>query len=330
MLESIPGTAHERLYLSAGRAPGRAVVSLPARLPRLGLALRRTSLVHTHGDAASSLALPVLRMRPAVMTTHGLHLFRRTRGPERAVMKQAIRSVAAAVRVVICTSASERDELAEIVRLADSGKLTVIQNGVDAPPALVDGARQAIRDKLGCGPGTVLGLFAGRLEARKAPLLAAAAARRVRESGAPFVLAVAGEGPQAPELRRLAGDAVLPLGHRPDLPRLLAAADVFVQPSEREGMSLALLDAMAHGLAVVAADGPGNPEAIGDAGLLFAAGDEPALVAALIRLSLEPDLRASLGTMAGARAREQFGAERFVAQTRAVYAVALDSSGALA
>ena len=165
----------------------------------------------------------------------------------------------------------------------------------------------------------MLGLFAGQLEPRKAPLLAAAATARARELGAPFVLAVAGDGPQVAELAAMGPAGVICLGYRTDLPRLLAAADVFVQPSEREGMSLALLEAMSCGLAVVAADGPGNPEAVGDAGLLFAARDERALAGALLRLSTEAELRASLGAAARVRALAEFGVQRFVAATRQVY-----------
>lgn len=323
MLGGLSGFEHERFYLSRGRTAASAAASIPLRWPRLAARARRADLIHAHGDVAGTLALPLLRSRPAVMTTHGLHMLRRSRGARLAAMKRAVAAIASACEVVICTSASERDELLPLVRDRDRGKLRVIHNGVDEPPPRDEPARVALRAELGAGPDTVLGLFVGQLEPRKAPLLAARAAARTHAQAPSFVLALAGDGPLAAELRALSGDAVNPLGYRADVDALLGAADVFVQPSEREGMSLALLEAMAGGLAIVAADGPGNPEAVGDAGVLFTSGDEDALAEALVGLVADPARRESLGTAARARAVEQFSVAGFLAATEAVYAEAL-------
>jgi glycosyltransferase involved in cell wall biosynthesis len=319
MLERLPGFQHERFYLSAGRTPSSALASMPARWPRLAVRVRAADLVHSHGDVSSALALPLLRTRPAVMTTHGLSMLRRVHGPRRTLMIHAVAAVVNTCSAVICTSATERDELATLLPGSDHEKLRVIHSGINPAETIDEPQRTFIRQELDLGAGTVLGLFAGRLEPNKAPLLAARAAARVHADGVPFVLAMAGAGPQAAELRALAGDAVKVLGHRSDLHQLLAAADVFVQTSEREGISFALLEAMSHGLAVVATDGPGNPEAVGDAAMLFAAGDEAALVSALTMLGSQPRLRASLGARARARTLEQFSAARFLAATEAVY-----------
>jgi len=117
---------------------------------------------------------------------------------------------------------------------------------------------------------------------------------------------------------------VRPLGFRDDPARLLAAADVFVLASEREGLSFAVLEAMASGLAMVVSDGPGNPEAVGDAGVVVAAGDVTALAAALAGLARDPAGRARLGAAARERARSQFGVEQMLAGVGAAYAAALD------
>jgi glycosyltransferase involved in cell wall biosynthesis len=319
MLERLDGFEHQRFYLSSGRSAASGAASIPLRWPRLAATVRSADLVHTHGDVSSTIALPFVRARPVVVTTHGLHLVRRARGPAHPAMSRALRSVVSRARVVICTSAAERDELELIVPARDRHKLTVIHNGVEPAIPLDRQARALVRQELGARPDTVLALFAGRLEPRKAPLLAAHAAIRVRADGVPLRLVVAGDGPQTGQLRALSGDAVKPIGYRSDLPRLLSAADVFVQPSEREGISLALLEAMAHGLAIVAADGPGNPEAVGDAGLVFGVRDEAALVAALEQLCTDSRLRALLAAKALSRSRDQFGVERFLAATEAVY-----------
>jgi glycosyltransferase involved in cell wall biosynthesis len=136
---------------------------------------------------------------------------------------------------------------------------------------------------------------------------------------------VAGDGPQRDELA--AAGARL-LGFRSDPERVLAAADVFVMPSRHEGLSFAVLEAMAAGVACVVSDGPGNPEAVGDAGLVVPAGDERALRAALARLAADPAERARLATAARARAAAEFSVQGFLDRMGQLYAAALSGAGA--
>jgi glycosyltransferase involved in cell wall biosynthesis len=103
------------------------------------------------------------------------------------------------------------------------------------------------------------------------------------------------------------------------VPRLLAAADIFVLMSEREGLSFALLEAMAHGLPAIVADVPENVEAVADAGLAVPYGDEEAIANALRRLAENGDERALLGERARRRVADLFDVEDMIAQTRAVY-----------
>ncbi|HTN23741.1 MAG TPA: hypothetical protein VL120_07110, partial [Solirubrobacteraceae bacterium] len=77
LLEGMAGFEHERMPLSAGRTPASAAASIPLRWPRIAAAARRADLVHAHGDVAATLALPLLRAFPSVVTTHGLHFLRR-------------------------------------------------------------------------------------------------------------------------------------------------------------------------------------------------------------------------------------------------------------
>jgi glycosyltransferase involved in cell wall biosynthesis len=101
--------------------------------------------------------------------------------------------------------------------------------------------------------------------------------------------------------------------------RLLAAADVFVLPSRREGLSYAVLEAMGRGLAVVVSDGPGNPEAVGSAGVVVRGGDVDGFARALARLASDPAERARLGSLARRRVAEEFGAEEMIRRTRELY-----------
>lgn len=318
LLAALPDTEHARFALSDGRTPLSAARSLPRRYPALLGAARRADLLHVHGDMAAILTLPLLRAgrTPAVWTTHGLHLLRRQ--PRAGA---AVRAAVGATRATLCTSQAERDELAALApRLAD--RLLLARNGIPSA-ALSDDDAVATRAELGLAESDVAALFLGELEERKGPLDAVAAALAAREQGAPLVLLVAGDGPQRAEVEAAAGPAVRALGFRRDPDRLLAAADLFVLPSAREGLSFAVLEAMQAGLAMVVADGAGNPEAVGEAGVVVPAGDRDALTGVLKRLAEDPAERAALGAAARERCAREFTVERLLDGVRAGYARAL-------
>ncbi|MDQ3609400.1 MAG: glycosyltransferase family 4 protein [Actinomycetota bacterium] len=323
LLEGAETFSHRRVALSGSRIPVRAAVSLPARIPSIARAARGADLVHVHGDTAALLALPILRGRPSVVTTHGLHLLRRITGPTRALVVAGLRAAAQVADRVICTSQAERDELAIMFPPSAARRLVVVRNGIDLPPPVDPAQRAATRAELHLEAGDVAALFLGDLHKRKAPLDAVAAARAARARGAPLVLLVAGDGPQATAVHDRAGPAVRPLGFRDDVPRLLGAADLLVMPSAREGLSFAVLEAMGRGLAMVVSDGPGNPEAVGDAGIIVPVGDRAALADALTRLACDGEERARLGAAARERVRTTFTLERLRDGVSATYHEAL-------
>lgn len=316
LMERIDGFAHERVALSAGRTPASAAASLPVRWPRIAARARRAAIVHVHGDMAAMLSLPVLRARPSVWSTHGLHFLRRAQGARLRAARRALRAAIAAADRTICTSVAERDDLAEIAAPEHVGRLALVHNGLEPSPPPGPELRARTRAELGLADRDVAVLYLGQLEERKDPLTAVAAAEA---AGAPVVLLVAGDGPLRAEVERRAGERVRVLGFRDDAPALLAASDVFVMPSEREGLSYAVLEAMAARLALVVSDGPGNPEAVGDAGVVVPFGDAGALARELARLAADPAERERLGAAAQERLLERFTAERMVRETAAIY-----------
>ncbi|HVP01395.1 MAG TPA: glycosyltransferase, partial [Solirubrobacteraceae bacterium] len=102
---------------------------------------------------------------------------------------------------------------------------------------------------------------------------------------------------------------------------LMAAADVVVQPSRNEGLSITVLEAMAAGRPVVASDVGGTRESVADGvtGVLVPPGRPDALAAALDALLRDPRRRAALGAAARARAVASFSAQAMAAATSAVY-----------
>jgi glycosyltransferase involved in cell wall biosynthesis len=305
LLAGLPGHTHQRLYLTDTRAPGPAIARALARVARTP-----ADIVHAHGDVAAVLGQASRRGRPFVISSHGLHMLRRAPEPARSVFAAALARATRAAATTICESRAERDELAA---LAPDARLVVIPNGIALPPL---GDRQRVRAELGLADADVLGVFVGQLEPRKEPLLAIDAAER---TGPPFVLALAGDGPDSAAVAARSGPAVRPLGFRTDLPDIFAAADVYVAPSRREGVSYALLEAMGAGLPTIVADGPGSPEVVGDAGLVVPAGDVDALAAALRTLATDPARRAALGDAARRRVADAFSLDRFLAATARAY-----------
>ncbi len=101
---------------------------------------------------------------------------------------------------------------------------------------------------------------------------------------------------------------------------LLHGLDVFCLASRREALSLALLEALAHGLPSVTTDVGATAEAVGDAALVVPPEDPAALVEALDAVLADSGLRRRLGAAAFARARREFGAARMVDQMAAVLA----------
>ena len=147
-------------------------------------------------------------------------------------------------------------------------------------------------------------VFSGRLDPQKNPdLLLEASALAMAVPGAPRMrVRFLGDGPLASSLEERARalgleDRVRFLGRVNDVPRHLAEADIFVLPSLSEGISNALLEALAHGVPAIATDIPGNRDLIEDGrtGILVPSGDAPALSGALLRLAVDRALRQALG-----------------------------------
>jgi glycosyltransferase involved in cell wall biosynthesis len=118
-------------------------------------------------------------------------------------------------------------------------------------------------------------------------------------------------------------------GYQKDVRPWLAALDIFVLSSDWEGMSNALLEAMAAGLPVVATAAGGTPDVVaeGRTGLLVPPRDPCALAEAIESLVRDPDLRHSMGRAGRERVAECFSVERMVERTQTLYETLLSVKG---
>jgi glycosyltransferase involved in cell wall biosynthesis len=204
-------------------------------------------------------------------------------------------------------------------------KLVTIYNGVSLErfTPLDAHERAAVRKELGIPTGAPLAGTVSRLDPIKGVADFVEAAALIARSAhlaarSPYFL-VAGDGSERARLTALAaerglGDRMRFLGERQDIPRLLGALDVFVLPSLSEGLSNAVLEAMAAGRPVVATDVGGNAELVREAetGLLVPARDPHALSMAIEALLLDPDRARRLGDAGARRAAEQFALSRMI------------------
>lgn len=321
---------HERA--DALRVPVERVPPMPLgldgarRVPALARLLRRRrpDVFHAHMSspvaAKWGLSAAVAARLPAVLGT--VQVISTDYAPDRSTLLQ-LRLLAAGVDRYLAVSRAIAAELAGRYHWPP-GKITVVHNAVEVE-RFGGPAPTTLRAELGAADRPLV-LTAARLSDQKghAVLLQAAA----RLPGAVFALA--GEGPEERALRELAkalgvSERIRFLGRRDDVPALLAACDVFALPSLYEGSSLAVLEAMAAGRAVVSSAIPGTEELIEDgrSGLLVPPRDPEALASALGRLLADERLRADLAAAARQRAEREFGSDAMAARVAAIYAEVL-------
>ena len=144
-----------------------------------------------------------------------------------------------------------------------------------------------------------------------------------------------GDGPLRGDLERCASDlgvsdGVLFAGARSDIPAVLAAIDIYAMSSNREGLPVSLLEAMAAGKPIVATMVGGIPEVVSDRreGLLVPSGDPEALAGAIRELACDPKLAAHLGRQASEKVAAEYSIGATVRRLEEVYCSLLDKAGA--
>lgn len=283
---------------------------------------RRIDLIHVNSYVPGNFArLAAILMRVPLIIDHwhGMpHLSRKRRIICRLLGRGTDLSLAVSRKV--------RDELVAQCSL-DAARVRVVPNGVDWACFQGGRPRGEVRRDLGLPEAApVVGLVA-RLEhwGKGHRELFAALAQLAPEH--PCHALMVGGGRREPEVRQLAADLGLQevvhfLGNRRDIPDLLHALDIFVLPSHSEGVSLALLEAMAAGLPVIASAVGGLPEVVtdGENGLLIPPQDPEALARALERLLSDPAWAKKLGENARKHVKENFSLDRLGREINEIYA----------
>lgn len=295
----------------------------------------RPALVHTRNLGCLEAQIPawLARVPCRVHGEHGWDVF----DPSGDVRKyQLLRRLhAPLIQRFIPLSRELEHYLGERVGIP-AGRITRIYNGVDterfqpgpssALPATIAGANNLIIGTVGRMHGVK-----DQLTLAQAFLALHAAAGNRRDR---LRLVMIGDGPLRSACQQLlddaglAGQCWLP-GARDDVADILRALNVFVLPSQAEGISNTLLEAMASGLAVVATAVGGNAELVDDGhtGQLVAPSDPPALAGALMRYLDDPTLATTQGATGRERARQHFSLARMLGSYTEMYSQLLRARG---
>jgi glycosyltransferase involved in cell wall biosynthesis len=292
------------------------------RTPGLTRLLRRLQpdVFHAHLswpiDAKFALAAARFARVPAIVATAHLFVDLPMGRSRRAQQWMVSRGVGGYIAV--------SHHVAERVRAVmpwPSERIEVIPNGIDVTAFRHDRAEDLRREVAGDDPRPLV-LTVGRLDEQKGHACLLEAARLVPDAQ----FALAGDGPLDDLLRDRAArlgvaDRIRFLGRREDIAALLACADLFVLPSRYEGLPLAVLEAMAAAVPVVATDVGGTSEAVvdGATGLLVPADDPRALAAAVRRALDDPAGAHRLGAAGRDRARREFTAAVMARRTETIY-----------
>ena len=227
---------------------------------------------------------------------------------------------------VVCVS----EALAARERARGLVGVRVVHNGIDLRPfelELDDDSRNELARSLGLCRGVPVIGAVGRLSEEKGYDILLESVALLRADGRELEVLLVGDGPERRMLSRraeklgLTGAVHLP-GVREDAARVYSLLDVFCMPSRREGLPLALLEAMAAGCAVVASPVGGIPEVLGGeeaTGVSVPPGDAPALARAIGSLLDDPHRRAELGQQARDRVRQAFSCERMTESMASLY-----------
>ncbi len=282
----------------------------------------RVDIVHAHSPYAAAVGRLVVRslpkaQRPALVSTEH-NPWSTFKAPTRyanaitAPLDAAVLAVSDEARASM--NPRQRDRAEVLVHGIDVGAIGKLRS-----------ERDAVREELGVDPATILvGTVANYHPKKDWPNLLTAA-RQLADRGSNVRFCAVGQGPLEAEVEALHRElglegTVILTGYRPDAVRLMAGCDIFVLGSKWEGLPVALMEASALGLPIIATRVGGIPDAFHDGvdAVLVAPSSPTELADAIERLAADENLRTELGAAARHRATD-FDVTRAVARIEDIY-----------
>jgi len=282
---------------------------------------RQAELIHAHEFTANVYGVLAGRLAgvPVVATVHGKNYYW-----ECLRRRMAYRQVARFGRMV-AVSKDLKEFLVRQVNIP-SDRIDVIYNGIVAKPAEVSTTRVLALSALGLDEHTRVIGSVGSLYIVKGHEYLIRALPAIVQAYPNVALVLIGRGEQEPVLRRLSKDLEVEehvrfLGFRSDVATILAGIEIFVLPSLSEGLSVALLEAMAAGRPIVASRVGGNPEVVvdGETGFLVDPRDSGALAERIVELLNDSQKAKEFGESGRKRVQNWFAIDKMVESYCALY-----------
>ena len=329
-------------FLAVGAESVSSLGSGPSCISRIARLAKEADIVHSHllkADAATALAARLRGFRPRLIS--GKH------NDERALLRPWVSRIHGVLgnwpaRTIVLSKHVGRF-VAQHGRV-DPKSMRQVYYGIDRTP-FEEAAQKpdplGVREEFGWPKDAFVMICVARFAAQKAHevlLQALNAARRDERVGSRMRLLLVGDDPFGEGKRKAEDEAsrlelgtlVQFAGIRRDVPRLMAASDLFVMASRWEGLGLVFLEAMASGVPVVSTDVSAIPEVVldGETGRLVPKDDPGRLAAGMLEAALDPELCARWAKAGALRVASDFGLDRMVDETLAIYEEVLAGQGA--
>jgi glycosyltransferase involved in cell wall biosynthesis len=288
-------------------------------------------VVHTHSGKAGLLgriAATAVNVPAIVHTVHGAPFHQYQSRGAQAILRMCERFAATRCDLLVCVADAMTQQMVA-AHIAPQEKFTTVYSGMEVEPFLNSAPlRDSIREQLGYNPQDIVIAKIARLFRLKGHNYVLQAAEQVVAQHPHARFLFVGNGILDQSLRdevhrRQLVPYVKFTGLVPpsEIPGLLAAADIIVHASLREGLARVLPQALLAGKPVVSYDIDGAKEVVipGQTGYLLPPKSIEPMVFALDELIRQPDLRSQLGCQGRARVRDQFRADRMIHHLREIY-----------
>jgi glycosyltransferase involved in cell wall biosynthesis len=297
-----------------------------ARIARL-IRRRGVRIVHGTDFVTNFLGLLAARLARARVVVSRVDLGHQR--PGFGPLRRRVEKIVSALADVVCANAEAVGRLCITEEGCSPERMVVVRNGIDLR-RFDDQAARAVGGPFP-GGGPVVSVVANLWPVKDHRTLVEAAAL-VRRRIPDVRFALVGDGPEREHLERRIGelglrDAVHLLGTRYDVPAILARSSAFCLPSRAEGLSNAIMEAMAAALPVVATEAGGNAELVqhGSTGFVVPVGDATSMAERLVEVLSDPGRAREMGRRGRAAADRELSLERKRERYRELYCNLLDN-----